>query len=58
MPEGPEVELDYYNLKPLISAKNHPARDTQDSFYINENVVLRTQTSPVQIRVMEQQKPP
>lgn len=56
--EGPEVELDYYNFEALNIPKNHPARDTQDSFYINDNVVLRTQTSPVQIRVMESRKPP
>lgn len=56
--EGPEVELDYYNFEALNIPKNHPARDTQDTFYINENVVLRSQTSPVQIRVMEKQKPP
>lgn len=56
--EGPEVELDYYNFEALNIPKNHPARDTQDTFYINENVVLRSQTSPVQIRVMERQKPP
>lgn len=56
--EGPEVELDYYNFEALNIPKNHPARDTQDSFYINDNVVLRTQTSPVQIRVMEKNKPP
>lgn len=56
--EGPEVELDYYNFEALNIPKNHPARDTQDTFYINDNVVLRTQTSPVQIRTMEKQKPP
>lgn len=56
--QGPEVELDYYNFEALNIPKDHPARDTQDTFYINDNVVLRTQTSPVQIRVMEQQKPP
>lgn len=56
--EGPEVELDYYNFEALNIPKNHPARDTQDTFYVNDNVVLRTQTSPVQIRTMEQQKPP
>ncbi len=56
--EGPEVELDYYNFEALNIPKGHPARDTQDTFYINENVLLRTQTSPVQIRVMERQKPP
>lgn len=56
--EGPEVELDYYNFEALNLPPDHPARDTQDTFYINENTVLRTQTSPVQIRVMENQKPP
>jgi len=56
--EGPDVELDYYNFEALNIPKNHPARDTQDTFYINDNVVLRTQTSPVQIRVMENSKPP
>lgn len=56
--EGPEVETDYYNFEALNMPKNHPARDTQDTFYINENTILRTQTSPMQIRVMEQQKPP
>ena len=56
--EGPEVELDYYNFEALNIPKNHPARGEQDTFYINDNVVLRTQTSPVQIRVMENQKPP
>lgn len=56
--EGPEVEKDYYNFEALNLPKNHPARDTQDTFYINENILLRTQTSPVQIRVMESKKPP
>ena len=56
--EGPEVELDYYNFEALNIPKNHPARDTQDTFYINDNIVLRTQTSPMQIRTMEKQKPP
>jgi phenylalanyl-tRNA synthetase alpha chain len=56
--EGPEVELDYYNFEALNTPKNHPARDAQDTFYINENVVLRTQTSSVQVRVMEKKKPP
>lgn len=56
--EGPEVELDYYNFEALNIPKDHPARDTQDTFYIDENIVLRTQTSPVQVRVMENQKPP
>ncbi len=56
--EGPEVETDYYNFEALNIPKNHPARDTQDTFYVNENTVLRTQTSPMQIRVMEKKKPP
>ncbi len=56
--DGPEVELDYYNFEALNLPKDHPARDTQDTFYISDNVLLRTQTSPVQVRVMEKQKPP
>ncbi len=48
--QGPEVELDYYNFEALNIPKDHPARDTQDTFYINDNVVLRTQTSPIQIQ--------
>ncbi len=56
--DGPEVELDYYNFEALNIPKDHPARDTQDTFYINDNVVLRTQTSPMQIRVMENTQPP
>lgn len=56
--EGPEIETDYYNFEALNLPKNHPARDTQDTFYINDNIVLRTQTSPVQIRTMETCKPP
>ncbi len=56
--EGPDVELDYYNFEALNIPKNHPARDTQDTFYVNDNVVLRTQTSPMQVRTMEKQKPP
>ena len=56
--EGPEVESDYYNFEALNMPKNHPSRDTQDTFYISDNVVLRSQTSPVQVRVMERQKPP
>lgn len=56
--EGPEVEYDYYNFEALNMPKDHPARDTQDTFYINDNILLRTQTSPVQVRVMEKQKPP
>lgn len=56
--EGPEVELDYYNFEALNVPKNHPARDEQDTFYISENLVLRTQTSPIQVRTMEKTKPP
>ena len=56
--EGPEVELDYYNFEALNLPPDHPARDTQDTFYISDDVVLRTQTSPVQVRTMEKQKPP
>mgnify|MGYP004508766915 CR=1 FL=1 len=56
--EGPEVEYDYYNFEALNIPKDHPARDTQDTFYINDKILLRTQTSPVQVRVMEKQKPP
>ena len=56
--EGPEVETDYYNFEALNVPKYHPARDMQDTFYISENIVLRTQTSPMQIRAMEQQAPP
>jgi phenylalanyl-tRNA synthetase alpha chain len=56
--EGPEVEKDYYNFEALNIPKDHPARGEQDTFYINDSIVLRTQTSPVQIRTMELQKPP
>ena len=56
--EGPEIETDYYNFEALNIPKDHPARDTQDTFYISDNVLLRTQTSPVQIRTMENIKPP
>lgn len=56
--DGPEIESDYYNFEALNMPKNHPARDTQDTFYINDNTVLRTQTSSVQIRTMQNQKPP
>ena len=56
--EGPEVETDYYNFEALNIPKNHPARDMQDTFYVSDNVVLRTHTSPTQPRVMEQQPPP
>ena len=56
--EGPEVEYDYYNFEALNIPANHPAKDEQDTFYINDKILLRTQTSPVQVRVMEQKKPP
>jgi phenylalanyl-tRNA synthetase alpha chain len=56
--EGPEVELDYYNFEALNIPADHPARDMQDTFYFNDRVLLRTQTSPMQIRVMEQRRPP
>ncbi|MGW8272159.1 MAG: phenylalanine--tRNA ligase subunit alpha, partial [Thermodesulfovibrionales bacterium] len=56
--EGPEVELDYYNFEALNIPKNHPARDMQDTFYVSDEVVLRTHTSPVQVRVMERHTPP
>jgi phenylalanyl-tRNA synthetase alpha chain len=56
--EGPEIELDYYNFEALNIPKDHPARDMQDTFYIEDNIVLRTHTSPVQIRTMEKRKPP
>jgi phenylalanyl-tRNA synthetase alpha chain len=55
---GPEAELDYYNFEALNMPKGHPARDTQDTLYISENLVLRTHTSPVQIRTMETRQPP
>ncbi|MFZ0612117.1 MAG: phenylalanine--tRNA ligase subunit alpha [Desulfobacterales bacterium] len=56
--EGPEVESDWYNFEALNLPKNHPARDMQDTYYVSENIVLRTHTSPVQIRTMEKQPPP
>jgi len=56
--KGPNVELDYYNFEALNIPKDHPARDMQDTFYISDNVVLRTHTSPMQVRVMESHKPP
>ncbi len=56
--DGPEIEYDYYNFEALNTPKDHPARDTQDTFYINPNVLLRTQTSPVQARIMEKTQPP
>ncbi|HTR45264.1 MAG TPA: phenylalanine--tRNA ligase subunit alpha [Thermodesulfovibrionales bacterium] len=55
---GPEVELDHYNFEALNIPKDHPARDMQDTFYISEEVLLRTHTSPVQVRTMERSKPP
>jgi phenylalanyl-tRNA synthetase alpha chain len=55
---GPEIETEYYNFDALSMTENHPARDEQDSFYVDEGILLRTQTSPVQIRVMEKEKPP
>ena len=56
--EGPNVELDYYNFEALNIPKDHPARDMQDTFYVTDNVVLRTHTSPMEVRVMEKQRPP
>jgi len=56
--KGPNVELDYYNFEALNFPKDHPARDMQDTLYVSENIVLRTHTSPIQVRVMEKQKPP
>lgn len=56
--EGPEVEYDHYNFEKLNIPKNHPARDEQDTFYISDSIVLRSQTSPVQIRAMEEGKLP
>jgi phenylalanyl-tRNA synthetase alpha chain len=56
--EGPEVEADYYNFEALNFPKNHPARDMQDTFFVSDNVVLRTHTSPLQVRIMEKNPPP
>lgn len=56
--DGPEVELDYYNFTALNFPDDHPARDSQDTFYIDAKVCLRTQTSPVQVRTMERNTPP
>ena len=56
--EGPQIELDHYNFELLNIPRNHPARDAQDTFYIDDNTVLRTHTSPVQARVMTTRKPP
>lgn len=55
--EGPEIELDYYNFEALNVSRDHPARDMQDTFYINEDILLRTHTSPVQVRTMEKMAP-
>lgn len=56
--EGPDVEFDYYNFEALNIPRDHPARDMQDTFYISENTLLRTHTSPIQVRTMEKQSPP
>jgi phenylalanyl-tRNA synthetase alpha chain len=56
--EGPEIELDFYNFQQLNIPPGHPARSQQDTFYVSESVVLRTHTSPIQVRTMERQKPP
>ncbi|HOP47613.1 MAG TPA: phenylalanine--tRNA ligase subunit alpha [Desulfobacteraceae bacterium] len=56
--KGPNVESDYYNFEALNLPKDHPARDMQDTFYVSDNVVLRTHTSPIQVRTMESQRPP
>lgn len=56
--EGPEVESDYYNFEALNIPKHHPARDMHDTFYVTDEILLRTHTSPVQVRVMEKQPPP
>jgi len=56
--EGPDIELDYYNFEALNIPKDHPARDMQDTFYIQPGIMLRTHTSPIEIRVMESQPPP
>ena len=56
--EGPEIEKDFYNFEALNMPKDHPARDMQDTFYINDDIVLRTHTSPVQIRTMLDHEPP
>ena len=56
--EGPEVEYDHYNFEMMNIPKNHPARDAQDTFYVDDNIVLRTHTSPVQARIMTTRKPP
>ncbi|HHU42850.1 MAG: phenylalanine--tRNA ligase subunit alpha [Bacillota bacterium] len=56
--DGPEIELDYYNFEALNIPADHPSRDEQDTFYINDNILLRTQTSAVQVRIMEKEAPP
>ncbi len=56
--DGPEVELDYYNFEALNVPKNHPARDMQDTFFVSDNILLRSQTSSVQARIMQKLKPP
>ena len=56
--KGPNVELDYYNFEALNFPKDHPARDMQDTLYVSRDVVLRTHTSPIQVRVMESRRPP
>ena len=56
--DGPEVETDYYNFEALNVPADHPARDMQDTFYLGENILLRTQTSAAQIRTMQNRKPP
>jgi phenylalanyl-tRNA synthetase alpha chain len=56
--EGPEIELDYYNFETLNFPKDHPARDMQDTFFIDDNILLRTHTSPVQVRTMLKHAPP
>jgi phenylalanyl-tRNA synthetase alpha chain len=56
--KGPEIESDYYNFEALNFPPDHPARDMQDTIFIQDKILLRTHTSPVQIRVMESQKPP
>ncbi len=58
MAEGPEIENDHYNFTALNIPKGHPARDMQDTFYLGEDLLLRTHTSPVQIRFLEQNSPP
>jgi phenylalanyl-tRNA synthetase alpha chain len=56
--EGPEIETDYHNFEALNIPRDHPARDMQDTFYLSEDTLLRTHTSPVQIRVMQSERPP